>query len=826
MTQAWISQARKFATYFLTLYRPWTVPTSDGGTLPGNTTWHAFCIYMHDIENATEDEPVTLLNRVRSKWITNAAHGLRIAGEDRTAANKWRCEKASCWDSKEGNESLRSTREQPEGGPILSDSERIIEQVAAAEAQENMNILRDKTVADELLLRADHTHLEYYQATQFNLEKIYEPDEHQRTTNPIENEQAKNTFRDHKDSTHMKAILTQLKGDVIHEPSEDGDDDTIIPGPWKTLKPVPPGQRLSDQLNHTQRKIWNKVTNYFQQLVESRAGRRPKPKPLRLLVHGGPGTGKSFLAECIHQAATDLNLEIGCIAPTGIAASSLPNGRTIHNFGGIPPYRKKGKYLEKLNPTKLLSIQERAQHLKLALLIIDEISFVGPEMFAQVDRRLRQIMQNNEPFGGLAVIITGDFFQLPPIAPAETLYAALLKLHFAKATLDTQATSTSPAVEGTKYFATFQKIELTQQMRAASDPDHMKFLDTLRSTDPDRQAKTLELIQKIKVISKRDIEQDPAWMNAPIVVTSNEERFRINDLQTIALAKRTNCPRIIWFKPIMGIVKSGIDQNQVNYVYATSRQFKGVFVAGAPGFLMTNINPKRGLTNGTPVTLHSLVLHPLEDRQRVLTAITNGYGEDVQLQYNPHCILVEITNADPNDFKELTAVPGKAVIPLFQDHESRPFLVDVPNKKERVLLHAQTHPVDIGYSLTLHKIQGQTCKKLIVDLNHRPFRPQINFPGFYVAVSRVRRSEDLRIMPIQPGVPNLKFLTKLQPPALLITWLNAYNSDGFWDTTRIPQHLFPQTGQQKTKRTSKKQKQTTSTTGQPPEKQTEPGMTI
>ena len=38
--------------------------------------------------------------------------------------------------------------------------------------------------------------------------------------------------------------------------------------------------------------------------------------------------------------------------------------------------------------------------------------------------------------------------------------------------------------------------------------------------------------------------------------------------------------------------------------------------------------------------------------------------------------------------------------------------------------------------------------------------PQVSFQGFYVAVSRVRRAEDLRIMPLQPGAKNLDFLKK------------------------------------------------------------------
>jgi hypothetical protein len=130
-------------------------------------------------------------------------------------------------------------------------------------------------------------------------------------------------------------------------------------------------------------------------------------------VHGGPGTGKSFLIESILQAALNANLTIACIAPTGIAASKLPNGRRIHNFFSIPICHDTRLYLSKPNNLKLVTIQQQAQHLTLALLIIDKISNVGPEMLAQIELRVRQIMENDLPFGRIAQLYLGDFFQIP-----------------------------------------------------------------------------------------------------------------------------------------------------------------------------------------------------------------------------------------------------------------------------------------------------------------------------------------------------------------------------------------------------------------------------
>ena len=112
----------------------------------------------------------------------------------------------------------------------------------------------------------------------------------------------------------------------------------------------------------------------------------------------------------------------------------------------------------------------------------------------------------------------------------------------------------------------------------------------------------------------------------------------------------------------------------------------------------------------------------------------------------------------------MTAVEGQAVIPLPLNHTSKDFALNVPGQKgiQKHFFKTKSHGIDMGFSITLHKIQGQTCRRLIVDLNHRPFPSHISYSGFYVAVSRVRNGDDLRIMPLQPNVSDLNDLASLQ----------------------------------------------------------------
>lgn len=65
-------------------------------------------------------------------------------------------------------------------------------------------------------------------------------------------------------------------------------------------------------------------------------------------------------------------------------------------------YRDQSCYLPKPNDLILATMQENAQNETLALILIDEISNIGPEMFAQIEMRMRQIMQSDLPFGGVS----------------------------------------------------------------------------------------------------------------------------------------------------------------------------------------------------------------------------------------------------------------------------------------------------------------------------------------------------------------------------------------------------------------------------------------
>ena len=140
-----------------------------------------------------------------------------------------------------------------------------------------------------------------------------------------------------------------------------------------------------------------------------------------VFITGSAGTGKTYL---LHQYIFYLKsrkIIPTIVAPTGIAASHL-QGQTIHSFFALGIRENiDDAYIDALLDKKYL----QTRFAKLKVLIVDEISMVSPEMFDAMDRILQAFKQNSAPFGGVQTILSGDFFQLPPISkyPKEKRFA-------------------------------------------------------------------------------------------------------------------------------------------------------------------------------------------------------------------------------------------------------------------------------------------------------------------------------------------------------------------------------------------------------------------
>ncbi len=130
-----------------------------------------------------------------------------------------------------------------------------------------------------------------------------------------------------------------------------------------------------------------------------------------VFLTGSAGTGKTFVLNKYIQYLKERKIPVSITASTGIAATHL-EGTTIHAWSGIG-------IKDSLSPGNLRDLREK-KYLKKNIdkskvLIIDEISMLHKKQLDLVNEVLQYFRQTDNAFGGIQLILCGDFFQLPPI---------------------------------------------------------------------------------------------------------------------------------------------------------------------------------------------------------------------------------------------------------------------------------------------------------------------------------------------------------------------------------------------------------------------------
>ena len=187
----------------------------------------------------------------------------------------------------------------------------------------------------------------------------------------------------------------------------------------------------SQQCNPEQYEFCRKVAGRVCEEMETEqtaqgpeGGQAKQTEPLRWVLHGGPGTGKSYTLRKIRQELFEgvlgwqHGVEFQIVSFQAVMAELL-DGDTIHHALGLDWAGDKAQ-------TLLKSLERAQQVLQWRWLILDEFSMVSAELLGQLELRCRELMRDLSlgkygvvdghvrPFGGLNIILAGDLFQLPP----------------------------------------------------------------------------------------------------------------------------------------------------------------------------------------------------------------------------------------------------------------------------------------------------------------------------------------------------------------------------------------------------------------------------
>lgn len=132
-------------------------------------------------------------------------------------------------------------------------------------------------------------------------------------------------------------------------------------------------------------------------------------------VTGPAGAGKTYLLREFIKESKKCGKRVAVTASTGIAATHL-EGKTLHSFAGIG--------VREDFDERMIALIARKHWVKLAIrradvLIIDEVSMLQRSTFDAANRICKRVRDSAAPFGGMQVVLCGDFFQLPPVSNAS-----------------------------------------------------------------------------------------------------------------------------------------------------------------------------------------------------------------------------------------------------------------------------------------------------------------------------------------------------------------------------------------------------------------------
>lgn len=388
-----------------------------------------------------------------------------------------------------------------------------------------------------------------------------------------------------------------------------------------------------------------------------------------IFLTGKAGTGKTTFLHNLHKNTPKRMI---ITAPTGVAAINA-GGVTLHSFFQLPfgPFVPGSETYERNKQRQFRFSKEKKRIIQsLDLLVIDEISMVRADLLDAVDAVLRSHRRNNQPFGGVQLLVIGDLHQLSPVAKQNEWH--LLQQHYESA-----------------YFFSSKALGLTElltielkRIYRQSDAGFIKLLNRVRDNRLDESS--------IADLKRRYIQDFTPGDDQGYITLSTHNRSAesINRTRLQALPKKEHR------------FKAEISGDFPEYIYPTLATLllkegaQVMFVRNDPSAEKLYYNGKIG-------------------------KITKMSSKNISVT----C---------PGDKQEIVVEP---II-----WENIKYTLNEENKEieENIIGKFKQYPLKLAWAITIHKSQGLTFEKAIIDAEAAFAHGQI-----YVALSRCKTIEGM-----------------------------------------------------------------------------------
>lgn len=414
-----------------------------------------------------------------------------------------------------------------------------------------------------------------------------------------------------------------------------------------------------------------------------------------ILITGPGGTGKTKLIKHLVDYAKTTGKSTQVCALTGCASILLGcNAKTIHSWSGMR--LGKGKK-EDIIAQILRSKFAKKNWKSVKILIIDEVSMLSMKLFEVLEQAARVLRGNQQVFGGIQVVFSGDFYQLGPIgSPNEP---DTCKFCFESPKWNQVFSMENHVILKTMYRQSDPKyIEILSQIRIGEiSPENVDVLKNYVKREYDQEEYNgCPLIKLFPVRSRADYVNQLMFdkIEEPI------EYFEIVKMRSCKTFLDSNKPideEILQFcdKLTMLEIEAELEQLIMNTPCIPELELK----KGTAVMCTVNLDMDRGICNGSMGT----VIDFIGENKLPRVLFSNG-----------------ITMTLSTHFWQSEQYPTIAI---------------------------GQYPLQLAWALTIHKIQGATLERAQIDIGKSIFE----YGQTYVALSRIQSLDGLYLSEFQPG---------------------------------------------------------------------------
>ena len=490
-----------------------------------------------------------------------------------------------------------------------------------------------------------------------------------------------------------------------------------------------------------------------------------------LLVHEQEGSGETEtlvrqckVTSCLRKKVLEVSFRGGTITvfdKRNATEFTIVLRHASDSSGSTAPYQNM--------KTKLRKLLSSA-----SVVVVDQVSSQSPSRLAQLSDAFKLSTGRRVPFGGLCVVLVGDFCQLAPVrgrAPLPNSAVNLTSPRLLQATnpelgllsptemqssvrskllkdIQTKLNSENPRGSRADLHRNACFVKITQQVKVR-DPTQTVLVETMYNGG----AIGISNLKQYRLLSANDFNGICGdWSSAPIIVSTHRERLSITHDQAINFALANNTVVVRWE---MKISKWG--QRPPEEFLSQAKKdpcFYQYFVSGAPAYLNSTINKDLCLIDSTPVTLESIMMEDEISQRSVLEMVAAASpGDVITLEDTPEFVNVRVETKKfsvavkkmyRDHFRPVSSSEAETVFVLpIGVGNSLGVACSVPVPGVTDLFRASRLVVeppfrfDTAFAATIHSTMGRSLKQAILVLSKGGRKRWLSFGQLHVGLSKV-----------------------------------------------------------------------------------------